>query len=59
MGGRWLFPRDAVDFLFPGPLWYLCLWIVLCFVAVGWFLYKTVVVCWRVCVWVDRAWLRK
>ena len=56
---RWLFPRDVVDLLFPGMLWYLCLWIVLCFVAIGWFLYKTVVVCWRFCVWVDQAWPRK
>lgn len=56
---NWLFPRDAVDFLFPGMLWYLCLWIVLCFVAVGWVLYKTVVVMYRVCVWVDQGGLKK
>lgn len=56
---NWLLPRDAVDFLFPGILWYLCLWIILCFVAVGWVLYKTVVVMYRVCVWVDRGGLKK
>jgi hypothetical protein len=56
---RWLFPRDAVDLLFPGMLWYFCVWIILCFVVTGMILYKTVMVCWSVCVWVDQTRLRK
>jgi hypothetical protein len=32
---NWLYPRTALDMIFPGPFWYLCVWTVMVFVFVG------------------------
>lgn len=32
---NWLYPRTALDMLFPGVLWYVCLWLVMSGLFVG------------------------
>ena len=44
---RVLFPRDTVDLLVPGLLWYFCVWVVLCFVVTGMALWHTGVCVYR------------
>lgn len=45
---NWLYPRTALDMLFPGLLWYIPLWIVLSFVVTG-------VLLWNLGVWVYKT----
>lgn len=51
---NWLYPRTALDMIFPGPLWYCLLWIVLCGVFMAGLLWDTGVVLYKVCVWADE-----
>lgn len=48
---NWLFPRSALDMLFPGLLWYFCVWVVLVFVLTG-------VLLWDISVWLYRLFER-
>lgn len=41
---NWFYPRTAFDLIFPGLLWYICVWIVMLFVLTGALL-------WDVTVW--------
>lgn len=56
---NWLYPRDVVDLLFPGMLWYCLVWIVLCCVALVMCVYYTGVACYKTILWVDDLWRRK